>query len=93
MNPSDFNCPECGADVSPNARGCKRCGARKEDGRWMRSEVYDGLGIDEDDFDYDSFIAEEFGGTKKRTPKETFWWVVAIIVLIAFVWLTIGGIF
>ena len=88
---SDFKCPECGADVSPNARGCSSCGARKENGQWLRSENYDGLGIDEDDFDYEDFIEREFGsGQRRKTPKEKFWWVMAVFVLIVFVWTVTG---
>ncbi|MEC5129576.1 hypothetical protein VSU19_22635 [Verrucomicrobiales bacterium BCK34] len=92
MNPSDFKCPECDADVSPNARGCHACGARKENGRWMRSAIYDGIGVDgDDDFDYDDFVEREFGsGRSRKTPKEKFWWVVAVFVLLVFIWMVTG---
>jgi hypothetical protein len=87
MKKSDFACPFCGTDVSPNAAGCRNCGAQKVEGRWVEDAVYDGLALpdDEDDFDYDDFVAREFGsGAGKKTGKELFWWIVAIIVLIAF---------
>ena len=91
MTSDSFHCPECGADVSPNATGC-RCGARKENGRWLTSETYDGVDLpDDDDFDYQDFIAREFGeGTKKRSFRDFFWWLVALITLIAFILISIG---
>ena len=52
----DFHCPECGAEVHPNAFGCRACGARKENGRWMQSSTYDGVDLPDDYFDYDEFI-------------------------------------
>ncbi|MDF1659153.1 MAG: hypothetical protein P1U58_16165 [Verrucomicrobiales bacterium] len=86
MNQSPFHCPACGADVSPNAAGCRKCGARKVEGQWADAEHYDGLNLPgEDDFDYDDFVEREFGsGSGKKSGKELFWWIVAIIVLIAF---------
>lgn len=86
MKQSDFECPACGAAVSPNASGCRDCGAQKVDGRWVENKIYDGLELpEEDDFDYDDFVAREFGsGAGQKRGKDLFWWIVAIIVLIAF---------
>jgi len=91
---SSWNCPECGADVSPNAVGCRDCGATKEDGQWLQPESYDGVSFpDDDDFDYDNFIEKEFGeksGARKKAPIEIFWWVVAVIILFAFATMAFG---
>ncbi|NRB75972.1 MAG: hypothetical protein HRU46_16550 [Verrucomicrobiales bacterium] len=86
MKASDFECPTCGAEVSPNATGCRSCGAEKIDGRWVDPAAYDGLDLpdDDDEFDYDDFIAREFGGAPKKKGKDIFWWVIAVIVLVAF---------
>lgn len=86
MNQTPFQCPACGADVSPNAAGCRECGARKVDGQWAEPELYDGLDLPgEDDFEYDDFVEREFGsGHRRKSSKELFWWIVAIITLIAF---------
>ena len=90
MNDLEFQCPECGAEVHPNARGCKHCGARQEGGKWGHSETYDGLDLPgDDDFDYDKFIAEEFGEGPKSgwgglSKKQLFWSVVAAVTLLAF---------
>lgn len=91
MSTDPFHCPECGADVSPNALGC-RCGARKVDGQWVASETYDGVDLpDEEDFDYDEFVAREFGeGKSEKSFREVFWWLVALLTLIAFVWISFG---
>lgn len=90
MNRLDFQCPECGTEVHPNAMGCKHCGARRGNGKWMNSESYDGLDLPgEDDFDYDEFIAQEFGKGPKQgwrgiPKKQLFWSIVAAVTLLAF---------
>lgn len=88
-----FVCPACGVEIHANAVGCRACGARKENGEWLLPETYDGLGIsEEDDFDYEEFVREEFGeGTPRRDPKKVFWTVVAIILVLAFLSLSLSG--
>lgn len=91
MKTDQFTCPVCGNDVSPNARGCRKCGATKEDGQWVEPEIYDGVDV-EDDFDYDEFLEREFGdGRPAKSAKEWFWWFVAVVTLLAFFVLAIGG--
>lgn len=87
---SPFHCPHCGADAHPNAAGCRECGARKVDGRWEDPEAYDGVDLPDDDFDYEEFIRNEFGEGegRDRSFRKTFWWVVAVITLIAFAWIS-----
>jgi hypothetical protein len=87
-------CPSCGVTLSPNAKACPKCGAKKKTHSWEQDDSYDGLdfsGTPEDDFDYNEFIQSEFGsdpkGRKKFTPPgglHLFWWIVAIIALLAF---------
>lgn len=85
MKQANFECPGCGSAVSPNASGCQDCGAKKVDGRWVAPESSDGLALPDDDFDYDDFVEREFGsGSGRKSGKELFWWIVAIVVLIAF---------
>ena len=92
-----FRCPTCAASLSPNARSCGRCGTRREGGAWLTPESADGIGIDDDTFDYDDFLRREFGSDSsganwfsRMTPKERFWWVVAVMTLAAFVALAFG---
>lgn len=63
----DDECPHCGANLPANASRCRNCGASSEYG-WdsVESNIdglaadYGGEGYDEDDFDYDEFVAREF---------------------------------
>ena len=82
-----FICPSCGDEVRIGPRGCPRCSSPPAKSEPDDPYLYDGLDLpDDDDFDYDEFVAREFGtGPKKKTAKEWFWWVVALILLIAFV--------
>ena len=80
---SDFYiCPTCDNEVRVGSPGCPTCNAGED-------LEFDGDGIDlnlpeDDTFDYDSFIADEFGGPPRKTRKEWFWWGVAVVTLIAF---------
>ena len=96
--PNDFQCPTCGASLSPNAKSCGRCGARGDGSDWLRPEAYDGLDLGDDDFDYEDFLRREFGEAGKggnwftrMTPKERFWWFTAVILLAAFVAMALAG--
>ncbi len=86
-----FICPDCGAEVRVGSRGCTRCASERAtktwDTRksWEQDEAYDGTGLPEEDFDYESFLDEEFGGGKRRTGREWFWWGTAVVVLAALV--------
>lgn len=93
----DFRCPACGEAVSPNARSCS-CGATRDGEDWLAPEALDGLDLGDDDFDYDDFIRREFGrdgrpanGFLRMSPKERFWWVVAVVLLVAFASLALSG--
>ena len=89
----DFRCPACGKSLSPNARSCGGCGARREGSDWFGPEAYDGLGLDDEEFDYDEFLRREFGDPRggrgnwflRMTPKERLWWITAVILLLAFI--------
>ncbi|MDA1276495.1 MAG: zinc ribbon domain-containing protein [Verrucomicrobia bacterium] len=76
-------CPNCGADVPPDAKSCPDCGSCDATG-WSDSSQVDGLDIPEESFDYDEFVQREFG-PKKALPRgiSPFWWVVTIGVVLA----------
>ena len=82
-------CPNCGAEVPPNARACPACGSDEETG-WSEEARSSGLDLPEEKFDYDDFVKREFGG---ESPKPRgipwFWWVIAIGLVALFVTLLI----
>ena len=74
-------CPHCGADIRADAKSCRHCGSSDDDG-WR-----DELDADDDneDFDYDSFVEDNFssGLTNKKTAP--LWRFVAVLLLLSFV--------
>ena len=79
MTPPD-NCPNCGADVPPNAKACPECGADEETG-WSEAARTDGLGLPDESFDYQDFVKREFGD-QSPVPRGVhwFWWAIGLLV-------------
>lgn len=78
-------CPNCGAEVPPKARACPECGADEQTG-WSEKAAAQRLGLPDDEFDHKEFVQEEFGQGKRNTPRPQigwFWWVVAVVLLLA----------
>jgi hypothetical protein len=77
-------CPNCGAEVPPHARACPECGADEQTG-WSEVARTDGLDLPDENFDYDDFVKREFGD-KSPVPRGVhwFWWVIALLVVAAF---------
>jgi hypothetical protein len=82
-------CPNCGADVPPNARACPECGSDENTG-WSERTESEALDLPDEEFNYDEFVRREFGGGKP-VPRgiHWFWWVVGLILIILFlsIWL------
>ena len=79
-------CPNCGAEVPPKAAACPECGADETTG-WSEQAHRDGLGLPDENFDYEAFVKREFGGEKlKPSGLRWFWWTVAVLVLGLLVW-------
>lgn len=77
-------CPVCGEWVPRGAAACDDCGACAKSGWKADADIYDGVDLPDDDFDYDDFIQREFGNASRSRPgisKQTFWRIVAAIVL------------
>ena len=78
-------CPQCGAEVPPKAKACPQCGSDERTG-WSEEARTDGLDLPDENFNYNEFVQREFGG---KTPKPRglnwFWWLVAVLMLAAFV--------
>ncbi len=83
MKPPE-TCPNCGADVPPNARACYECGADENTG-WSEAAQTDRLDLPDKKFDYDDFVKREFAEESPR-PRGIpwFWWLIAIAVLVFF---------
>ncbi len=88
--PPEF-CDHCGADIPPNAAACPECGADEHSG-WADHD-HQGLDLPDEDFDYDEFIACEFGkGKKEVVPKglHWFWWIVGLGLVATLIWMWTG---
>jgi hypothetical protein len=87
-----FSCPVCGEEVPAGAKSCPECGACEKSG-WSEDAAADGLGLPDEDFDYDRFMEEEFGGGPKKVGMQKVWIVVAVLLLVATAWGLVGGCF
>lgn len=78
-------CPNCGADVPPNARACPECGSDEKTG-WSEDAKAAELDLPDDEFNYDEFVEREFG-SHKPTPRGIpwFWWLIAAVLVIIFI--------
>jgi uncharacterized membrane protein YvbJ len=81
-------CPNCGSEVPPNAKACPECGS-DETTDWSEKASADNLGLPDEEFDYDEFVKDEFGGATKPRGIGWFWWVVALILVALLIFLFI----
>jgi hypothetical protein len=80
MSDLTFTCPVCGAGVPRKAKACPECGACEKSG-WSEDQYLDGLNLPDEDW-----------GARPRPPGlSRFWWVVTVIVLLAFALLALRG--
>ncbi len=79
-------CPNCGADVPPNAKACPECGSDENTG-WSEDARIGGLDLPDDKFDYDEFVKQEFGSERKPRGISWLWWIVAVVLILLFVFL------
>lgn len=92
MNVDTYLCPGCDQEVPVGSRGCPRCNPpskrRKRPraaarGRSAGKDSYpDGLDLPDEDFDYDAYIAREFG-TKphRRIGIAWYWWLTGVLLI------------
>ena len=77
-------CPVCGEGVPRGALACPECGADHNSG-WRKDAItYDGLELPDDDFSYEAFVKREFGSKAKRPGLNMAWWIIGILLLVAF---------
>ena len=79
-------CPNCHADVPPNAKACPECGADESTG-WSETAYASSLDLppSDEDFDYEEYKQREFGTPSKPNGIAWYWWLAAIILLLAFI--------
>jgi hypothetical protein len=87
-----FVCPVCGECVPRKAKACPECGACEKSG-WSAESASDGLNLADEDFDYDRFVAAEFGGEPKTGRREKFWRWAGIVILVALALFILRGAF
>ena len=56
---------------------------------WEQDEIYDGLDLPDDDFDYDKFVEEEFGNSDQSIHKKIgiawYWWLTALALCVIWI--------
>lgn len=77
-------CPVCGEEVPRNASACPECGADHLSGWNEDADTTGGLGLPDEEFDYDDFVKREFGGGVKPEGIAWVWWAAAVAALLAF---------
>lgn len=89
MTFSDETCPNCGADIPQNAIACPECGACEETG-WNETANNQSLGIDEESFDYDEFVKNEFSGSQGNSifdQKPLIYSIIIVVITISLVFI------
>ncbi len=78
-------CPNCGADVPPDAKACPECGSDEQTG-WSETAYASQLGLPDEDFDHAEFVKKEFGPEPvKPHGLAWFWWVAALLVVLGMI--------
>ena len=77
-------CPVCGEWVPRGAVACDQCGSCAKSGWNDEDQTYEGLDLPDEDFDYEDFTANEFGGkdANLRLTRQLWWWVAIILILV-----------
>ena len=107
MAAETYLCPTCGSEVEVGGAcpGCvpmgkprrnkrRKVAAGKKKRAWEQDAIYDGLGVPDDEFDYEGFIEREFGKKPHRkVGLKWYWWVTGAVLLAAMGWAVLGGLF
>jgi len=86
-------CPVCGEWIPKGVAACDECGACEKSGWKSDAQTYDGLDLPDDEFDYDEFVAREFGekptGVSGNTRSLWFW--AGVVLLVVLLWAAYHG--
>ena len=75
-------CPGCAKSRKTRQKPAKKSPPRRKS--WEQDSTYDGLDLPDEDFDYDDFVAREFGNSPhRRIGVKWYWWVLGVITLAA----------
>ncbi|YCM44773.1 hypothetical protein V2O64_01915 [Verrucomicrobiaceae bacterium 227] len=92
-----YLCPSCDRNV-PVGKNCPCSRPKRKERKPKitrksrdRDEDDEQAGIPEDNFDYDDFIAREFGTGKahKQVGIAVYWWITALVLALAWLFLFI----
>ena len=62
--------------------GCAKKAGKPKKKSWEQDKSKDGLDLPGDDFDYDAFVAREFGKSPHRAlGVKWYWWLLGIAIL------------
>ena len=101
-----YLCPGCDREVRVGSRGCPYCNppakrqlrkkqrpkaaAKHDRESWEQEPGEDGLDLPKEDFDYNDFVAREFGHRPHRKVGIAwYWWATAVVLLVLMI---LGGI-
>ena len=86
MKLDTYLCPGCGDEVPIGPRGCPKCTKppkRRKRRSWEQDSARDGLDLPDGDFDYEDFVAREFGKKPhRRIGIAWYWWLTALVILV-----------
>ena len=83
-------CPVCGETVPRGSLACPSCGADHRSGWREDAAGHDGLGLPDEEFNYDEFVRGEFGGPPKPTARKITGWILLALVIAAIVLYLLG---
>jgi len=87
-----YQCPFCNCEVRVGS-SCPGCAKRHRrpptvpaGKSWQQDAAADGLDLPDSDFDYDEYVAREFGHLPhRRLGVPWYWWLLALMALIALI--------
>jgi len=84
------NCPECNHKVSDKAKSCPECGACEKSG-WSEDQFLDGLNLPDEDYTTGRPLNAGPQKGRKAETMQRVWWVVAVVVCVAMLWMIFRG--
>lgn len=80
-------CPFCDLEVRVG-RPCEGCSKKQKPvpantkRSWEQDKMYAGMDLSHEDFDYDEFVAKEFGYLPhKKIGVKWYWWALGVVLV------------